>query len=393
MEQLNLRNAGSYGHAEAVSVSVADHGGLPPAWYVSQEIYAREIERIFEREWLCVGRVDEVACPGDYLSVDALEEPLLVVRDEAGELRVLSRVCRHRSMILAEGAGNAKTFVCPYHNWTYALDGRLAGAPEMGKTPGFDATSICLPEVRHEVWEGFIFVNFDANATPLSPALSDLSHYVRNYDFADMKTVRSVEFDMDCAWNWKLMCDNYIEPYHHIGAHAKSLEPILPARDSDTLDLHGPHSVVTMRYRKGRSPVESPDDGTPRLPAIPGLSAEQQRLFVIIHIFPCGLIALYPDHMEFYRIFPHGPGRVRVEKLMCVPPSAMARPDFDTAMDRVVTGFIEFRDEDIETCLALQRALSSRFAEPGRLCHMEASVEKFARYVADRLDISVDGRT
>src|SRR5262249_42611111 len=161
----------------------------------------------------------EVAVPGDYLTLDLVGEPLILVRDPAGAVRVLSAICRHRAMPVAAGAGHTRTFVCPYHNWTYALDGRLLGAPEMTGSPGLDPAGCRLPTVRSEIWEGFVFVSFDPDARPLGPALAPLAPLVQPYGLPAMKTVKSVPFEMECDWNWKLMCENFMEPYHHLGTH------------------------------------------------------------------------------------------------------------------------------------------------------------------------------
>jgi phenylpropionate dioxygenase-like ring-hydroxylating dioxygenase large terminal subunit len=301
---------------ESLRISSWEEGprGLPPACYTSQEFFARETERIFRRDWLCIGRADEVAEPGDYLSLELLGEPLVMVRDGAGEVRVLSRICRHRAMPVVSGAGRVRTFVCPYHTWTYALDGRLLGAPEMNKTPGFAPADCSLPSLRTEVWEGFVFVSFDPQAPALGPSLAWLAGLFRNYDLAGLKTVRRVVFDMDCGWNWKLMCENFMEPYHHIGTHRQSLEPLMPARRSVTLDPDGPYAVVHMRYREGDRSTEHERWGASALPVVERLSEEERNRATLIHIFPTGLLTLLPDHVEFYRLFPEGPSRVRLEK-------------------------------------------------------------------------------
>jgi phenylpropionate dioxygenase-like ring-hydroxylating dioxygenase large terminal subunit len=359
--------------------------GLPPACYNSPDFYAREVERIFRRDWLCIGRADEVGQPGDYLSLDLLGEPLVMVRDGGGEVRVLSRICRHRAMPVVSGAGHARTFVCPYHTWTYALDGRLLGAPEMSHTPGFDPTSCRLPSLRTEVWEGFVFVSFDPQAPPLGPSLTGLAALFQNYEFARLETVRRVAFDMDCGWNWKLMCENFLEPYHHIGTHRQSLEPLMPARRAVTLDPEGPYAIVHMRYREGDRSAEHERWGASQLPVVERLTAEERNRATLIHIFPTGLLTLLPDHVEFYRMFPEGPSRIHLEKLICVPPGVAARPTFEADISQVVKGFMAIRDEDITICRAVQEGLSSRFAEPGRLCHLEKAIWQFARYVAARV--------
>ena len=359
--------------------------GLAPVCYTSPEFYALEVERIFRREWLCLGRADEVAAPGDYLTLDLLGEPLIMVRDATGVVRVLSAICRHRGMLVASGAGHARTFVCPYHSWTYALDGRLLGAPEMSHTPQFDAAGCRLPTVRSEVWEGFVFVNFDSAARPLGPALAPLAALVRNYDLAAMKTVRSVPFEMECGWNWKLMCENFMEPYHHIGTHRKSLEPLMPARLSVTLDLDGPFSVVHMHYRAREEPADPEGWGVPSLPLIERLAPEEQRRATLLHVYPIGLITLLPDHMEFYRVCPEGHVRIRLEKLICVPPETPSRATFDHEVRQLIEGFLKIRDEDVAICRAVQRGLASRFAERGQLSHLEKAIGQFARYLEARI--------
>lgn len=367
------------------STRVEGARGLAPACYTSPDFHALEVERIFRTQWLLLGRVDEVEQPGDYLSVDLLGEPLVMVRDAGGDVRVLSRICRHRAMPVVSGAGHTRSFVCPYHTWTYALDGRLLGAPEMSQTPHFDPGSCRLPSLRTEVWEGFLFVNFDAEAPPLGPSLASLARVVHNFDLAGMKTVRSVPFDMDCSWNWKLMCENFMEAYHHLGTHRKSLEPLMPARLSVTPDADGPFSVVHMRYRGGDGSADRDRWGAPLLPVNERVSEEERGRATLVHIFPTGLITLLPDHMEFYRLCPEGPTRIRLEKLICVSPEVRSRATFEAEMAQLIEGFVTIRDEDVAICRAVQQGLASRFAEPGRLCHLERPIGQFARYVEGRV--------
>jgi phenylpropionate dioxygenase-like ring-hydroxylating dioxygenase large terminal subunit len=380
------RPSRSAARPDAAADTRAEEGrGLPPVCYTSPEVYALEVERIFRREWLCIGRADEVAAPGDYLTLDLLGEPLILVRDGAGAVRVLSAICRHRAMPVATGAGHTRTFVCPYHNWTYALDGRLLGAPEMTASPGFDPAGCRLPTLRSEVWEGFVFASFDPDAPPLGPALAPLSPLVQPYGLVAMKTVKSVPFDMECAWNWKLMCENFMEPYHHLGTHRKSLEPLMPARLSQTLGLDGPFSVVHMYYRERDGSADPAGWGVPSLPLITGLGPEERRRVTLLHVYPLGLITLLADHAEFYRVFPEGPARVRLEKLICVPPDVPSRPTFESEVRQVIQGFLEIRDEDVAICRAVQRGLGSRFAERGQLSHLEKAIGQFARYVTARI--------
>ena len=134
---------------------------LPSHCYTSREFYELEVREIFLKEWLCVGRQEQIERPGDYFTIEILNEPLIVVRDMTGDLHALSAVCRHRAEVVVSGEGNLRAFACPYHGWIYSLKGELLGAPEMDKMDNFDKSLNCLPSIRLEVWEGFIFINFD----------------------------------------------------------------------------------------------------------------------------------------------------------------------------------------------------------------------------------------
>lgn len=122
---------------------------------------------------MVIGSVDQVPNVGDYLCFDVLDEPVVMVRGYDREIKVLSRVCQHWWIHVCEGANNTREFVCPYHAWTYELDGRLRHAPEMGQTPGFDLAQIRLPQIKTEIWEGFVFVNISGDAKPLQKTLAE----------------------------------------------------------------------------------------------------------------------------------------------------------------------------------------------------------------------------
>ncbi|MDX1431070.1 MAG: aromatic ring-hydroxylating dioxygenase subunit alpha [Gammaproteobacteria bacterium] len=359
--------------------------GLPPSWCVSQAVWELEVERIWLREWHCIGRADQVPSPGDYLCVDHVGEPLVMIRGDDGVLRVLSRVCRHRAMPVLQGAGNTAAVVCPYHAWSYHLDGRLRRAPEMHATPDFDPESCRLPEIRSEVWEGFVFINFAADAAPLGPALAGLSRAIDNYRLADMRTVRRLPFDELCDWNWKLECDNYIEAYHHIGAHRHSLEPLMPGRDAYELPSDGPWSAVRMPYRDGASPFDGGRHRGCGMPAIDTLTPEERDSLTVVHVFPGTKITLWGGHMDFYRMFPCGPLGFRSEKDYCMPPAMLSRDDLDDVVQWLVDGFLEFRHEDDDLCRLVQRSFASRFASPAPLSHLEGAVARFARWVEARI--------
>ena len=144
---------------------------LPPDAYLSPDLYALEVRAIFERSWLCVGREEYAPKPGDYYTIDVMGEPVVIVRGADGAIRALNTACRHRAMPVVTGRGNARRFVCPYHSWVYATDGRLVAAPHMEGSRVFSKADCRLPEYRIESWKGFLFVNLDddAAAIPAGP--------------------------------------------------------------------------------------------------------------------------------------------------------------------------------------------------------------------------------
>src|SRR5882724_12089863 len=195
---------------------------LPPAAYTSREFYDREVERIFMREWNFMGRADHVPKPGDYVALEYAGVPLILSRDTQGKLHALINSCRHRGSQVAEGEGNCRAFRCPYHSWAYGLDGKLLSAPEIEQTRNFDFADYGLVPLRLEIWAGFLFVNFDANAAPLATWLGDIPEKLASYNFGDMVCTRRKEYRLAC--NWKVYVENAMEAYHVPTVHRSTLQ-------------------------------------------------------------------------------------------------------------------------------------------------------------------------
>ena len=201
------------------SLADSDTTGLPtaraparPQVYTSHEVLAFETEALFRHDWVCVGRADGCRS-GDWFTVDIVGEPTDVVRDKAGTVNCVSAVCQHRAMQVCEGSGNSSTFKCPYHHWNYGLDGRLLGAPAMERTIEFDKSENGLPPLRVELWEGFVFVNFDPSAPPLAPTLDSYTPLLANFDLEH--AVCTGTFTLEgLPWNWKVMFENFNDGYH-----------------------------------------------------------------------------------------------------------------------------------------------------------------------------------
>ncbi|HKU98343.1 MAG TPA: aromatic ring-hydroxylating dioxygenase subunit alpha [Vineibacter sp.] len=364
---------------------IAEAVALPPACYTDPAFYALERERIFAREWLCLGRGADMAAPGDYLTLDIPSlASIMAVRQRDGSIKALSRVCRHRAALLGEaGGGHVKLFVCPYHNWVYDLDGTLRGAPTMTKNPAFDRKACTLPAYRCEEWEGFVFVNLDPHAAPLSPRLADISQRAARYGLADMKTAFIVEDVWDT--NWKVPFENGTETYHHIGVHKETLEPYFPGLGT-VCEPGGPgynlHVVPTAKdHRFSDVPADRPDTSTLN----PDLGAEELAGFLIVGIYPTLAIVFAGAHTVWFTFNPLGPEHTHVRVGRISPAAYLQGPDIDARMKEDRARLEEIIREDRVSCTGVQRGLQTRDAVCGPLSPLELTVAEFGRYLARRL--------
>src|SRR5438093_7099921 len=197
---------------------------LPQRYFVSSEIFAREQEKIFSKQWVLVGHQSEIAKAGDYFVAEVAIESLIIVRDKGGEVHGFYNVCRHRGTRLCEDRnGHLSAIQCPYHAWTYGLDGRLIGAPHMDDVPGFDKADYSLHAANLGSWEGFIFVNLAGASTPRSGYMplekwfAPLAGKFARWNLAELRSAKRIEYDVRA--NWKLIFENYSECYHCPGVH------------------------------------------------------------------------------------------------------------------------------------------------------------------------------
>jgi phenylpropionate dioxygenase-like ring-hydroxylating dioxygenase large terminal subunit len=354
---------------------------LPADAYASAELYALEREKIMLAGWQPVCRAEQLEEPGSYYSIDLLGRPLVVTRDRAGELHVLSRTCLHRWMEVTSGAGQAGTLQCPYHLWTYGLDGQLVGAPQMDDVPGFDKKSMCLPHIRHEVWHGFVFVNLDGTAPPLAPQLAGLDSYLANYDIDGYRTVETTEWT--CAWDWKIMVENFMECYHHIGPHRATLEDEYPAAMSWT-DVGGDLFSIMHIQQDTKYDVRSPF----AKPGSPLLRPEQLTEILIFTVYPHFMVSLGPGFMYWMKVLPEGPGQIRLHLDICMSGAALADPARDDLGRDLIDGIIKIHKEDLDICAGVQRAVNSgAVTSVGRLALLEQPLWEFHRYIGRQIGI------
>ena len=271
---------------------------LPPHCYYSEEVYRYEVEHIFRRNWLVAGRWDQVEKPGDYFTIKLFGEPIVVVRDLKGELHAMINVCRHRWTQVVDGEGNARLFMCPYHRWTYELDGRLRGVSGR-PMEDFNERDCRLPELQVEVWQGFVFVNFDLTAKPLAPQLERVSPILDRYRLSEYRFAGRCDYE--AQWNWKFSIENGGEAYHHLGIHHDSINAIVPGNTTHVGDC----GDVYFTYRAPGAESSKPEDHL-HLGRPPHISDEDydnilQTRAIYVSVFseshsllPLGTFRIYP---------------------------------------------------------------------------------------------------
>ena len=353
---------------------------LPPAAYTDVDVYEAEKRTIFTRDWICVARVDQLPSPGDYACVDLLDQPIVVTHGLDGKLHAISRICLHRAMPVAEGRGNTTRFVCPYHNWTYELDGRLRGAPMMEGAEDFDAGKCRLPGLRLEEWNGFIFVNRDANAAELAPQLEGLARLIENYEFGHLVVVATTEFDS--PWNWKILVENFMEAYHHIGTHKNTFQPLYPARDSVVVDNNG--APWTFLRMPGNSIAEE-ESAAHQGPAVfPRLTEAEQNQLLAMNVFPTLLFAVSATGAFWYQLEPSSHDAMRLRIHFLLPPGIASGFD-DKRRAETIEAVRMIHTEDIEANEGPWRGLHAAMTSQGRLSTFEKAIWQLNQLWLDRV--------
>jgi phenylpropionate dioxygenase-like ring-hydroxylating dioxygenase large terminal subunit len=349
-----------------VSGALKDAWTLPPAAYTDPDLYALEVERIQRKSWMPVGRVDQVPKPGDYICLTLFDQPVMLVRGTDGEVRVMSRVCLHRAAPIAEGTGNRKLFSCPYHAWSYATDGQLIRAPMMEGAEGFDEKDCKLPELRTEIWEGFVMVNLDDEAAPFAPQVAAYQSTFANYKLDEMVILKTLEFDS--PWNWKVLVENFMEAYHHIAIHKDTLEPAYPAKDSKIPDADGPYSILHM---PAPEPHPENSDG---LPMIEGLEEWQKNDLIATVLFPHFLLAFQGTSATWYQVMPSASDRLLLKIHFLVPKASADLPNIDEIAEGAGALLSIIHHEDIAANDMVWDGLNAPLTSQGRLSPFERGI-------------------
>lgn len=350
---------------------------LPFNCYSDPQFHAYEVEQVFMRTWQAVGRIDQVSEPGQYFTRELFGEPIVVVRDEAGVIHALSNVCRHRGRQVVDGAGvcKQKRLTCPYHAWSYRLDGQLASVPHMEKAVGFDVQDWHMPRLGIDVWQGFIFVNFDASAPLLSPQLKTLDKILEPYDMANMGCVDFERYQG--KWNWKSTLDNFSEAYHQPPIHTETFEPWCPAKLCVYEDVDGPYNLFYM-------PTGNNQPFPTTLPPLEGLPEAYYSTAIVINVFPHFHLlidsssAMWLD-WDVRSVDDHD----LIWKLVA-PRATLALPDFAERKQQLHNALKPVWEEDEFACLGHARGVRSRFVQQGRMSHMEKALHQFHNWLLDQ---------
>lgn len=343
--------------ADLAVVPVERSETIPSAWYVDPRFHVLDRDAVFGRTWQAVGRLDQVAAPGQFLVASVADEPIIVVRGKDGILRAFFNVCRHRGGPLAVADGQANALRCQYHGWTYLLDGSLRGVPQMDRCELFDRKDFGLRPVHLDVWEGLVFVHLGEAPRPVAETMAGIVERIAPVRLSDLKFARRVTYEVGC--NWKVYVDNYLEGYHVPFVHPELA----------TLLDYGSYTTETFgQYSLQWSPMTG--DGSPY--DTRGGTATAYYYF----IFPNLMLNILPGRLQTNVVQPLGHDRCRVvfDYFQADPASAEARERLAADVeysDRV-------QEEDREICEHVQRGLSSRAYDRGRFSpEMEVGVYHF----------------
>jgi Rieske 2Fe-2S family protein len=359
---------------------------LTQRYFVSPEIFAKEQKNIFSQQWVLVGHQSQIAQAGDYFTAEIARENLIIIRDKRGAIHGFYNVCRHRgSRVIEDRNGQLSGGIqCPYHAWTYGLDGRLLGAPYMDDVPGFNKTGYSLQPVNLALWEGFIFVNLADASTQrggyisLEEWFAPLAGKFSRWNLPALGSAKRIEYDVQA--NWKLIFENYSECYHCLGVHPE-LSKISPYDSAENDLTDGPFLGGFMRIAKGKSLTMS---GNACALPMEQFGADDFRLVFYYSIFPNMLLSLHPDYVMVHQLWPQSPERTLISCDWYFHPEAFAQSDFHP--DDAIEFWDMVNKQDWHVCELSQQGIASRAYEPGPYSARESIPAAWDRYYLRFID-------
>ncbi len=348
-----------------------------PKIYSDPEIYKQEKDRIFMREWLFVAREEEVEKPGDYMTLRIFDEPLLLSRDKEGVLRAFANVCAHRGVEVAEGSGKADFFKCPYHGWTYKLDGKLLGAPLMVDNSTFDRPNCQLPPIHLGNWGGNIFVNFSKDPQPFEDFIKP---YREQWDYLGHDRCRmAVKIPVELNCNWKFAVENLLDIYHVKVLHAGTFGAKFNAsKENIKLD---PGGVVSYYYKS----APATPDGISLFGRMPWISDRGDDLGCTFRMPPNTHMFARIDGIRYLVIWPTSVDTCKLYCYHIYPSEHFSLPDFAERAKVYADFQITVLEEDRGMRVSLQKAMSSRNYLPGPMAGVEATIHHVINDYLERM--------
>ena len=356
-----------------VAVPFEQAHAMPKSVYTSEEFAKQEVDQIFRNEWFCAGRATQLANPGDYVTLELAGEPIMVMRDGEGKLRAQSNVCLHRMSTLLKDQGNAKVIVCPYHGWSYNMDGALRNAPAMKKNEGFCKEHYRLPQVRCEEWLGWIMVTLNPDAQSTAEKFRDVQGLID--DFGMEHYIQTFQENHIWDTNWKVLAENFMESYHlpvchvgTIGGLSKLDEMICPPGEP-TFNYHTILKDDTLKIALAH-------------PSNTRMQGDRRRTTFLLAVYPSLLVTLTPGYFWYLSLHPHGAAQVRIIFGGGMSPDYVNDPDSQKHFAQLKKLLDEVNVEDRGCTERVYRGLRSDFAAPGHLSHLERPNYDFATYIA-----------
>ncbi|WP_263165145.1 aromatic ring-hydroxylating oxygenase subunit alpha [Streptomyces sp. SCSIO ZS0520] len=358
---------------------------LPGTYYTSPEVFAREQEHIFETSWFCAVRSADLTAPGAFRTVTIGRESVLVARGRDQGVRAFLNVCRHRgARLCTEESGTVRrAFQCPYHAWTYNLQGELIAAPNLTSMADVDRGDYGLSRVQVREWLGYVWVNlaerpgsFEEEVMAAVTARLGDGEAIARYDLAGLETGKRISYDVRA--NWKLIVENFMECYHCATIHPELTEVLPEFADGFAAQYYVGHGAAFAKEAEGFTV-----DGSAGLERIPTVSAEQDRRYYAITVRPQVFVNLVPDHVIFHRMYPLAPDRTLVECEWLYLPEVVAQ---GRDLTRSVELFDRVNRQDFDACERCQPAMSSRgYAGGGVLVPSEHHLAEFHDWVRGRI--------
>ena len=356
-------------------VSSARH--VPGSMYTSPEIFAREKDELFMRDWLCVGRGEEVANAGDFVTLRAMGEPLVVARDKGGRLNAFANVCAHRGVEVATGEGNTEEFSCPYHGWLYDLTGKLVGAPYMKEAEGFDPANCRLKPLAIEEWAGWIFVNLDESPKPFVETIAPFEAAFAPIRQAELKIAYRFDIELEC--NWKFIYENLLDTYHVGVLHSSTIGAFYKTYENQ--NHYGPSGAFTAEYK---TKTQAPN-GIPLFGTIPWLTERGEDFAMNGYLPPNMSLFIRCDNVNNYITWPLAPDRCHVRCYHLIAPEFFDDPDYDAKIKIYRDYQQDVLEEDRSMLASMQRGMSSRAYVPGPMSNLESGIHHVINNHLDRV--------